>query len=48
MTPEERQACLNCVYLGGEDVEIEGLGPLNTLRLALNYALGLKLDTLTE
>ena len=48
LTPEERRACLNCVYLGGEDVEIEGLGPLNTLRLALNYALGLKLDTLKE
>jgi Sulfatase len=48
MTPEERQACLNCVYLGGEDGNIEGLGPVNTLRLALNYALGLKLDLLEE
>jgi Sulfatase len=48
MTPEERRACLNCVYLGGEEGNIEGLGPVNTLRLALNYALGLKLDALDE
>jgi len=45
---EERLACLNSVYLGGENVEIEGLGLINTLRLALTYALGLKLDTLEE
>jgi hypothetical protein len=46
--PKERRACLNCLYLGGKDVEIEGRGPLNTLRLAMNYALGLNLDTLEE
>lgn len=45
---EERLACLNCVYLGGEDVQIEGLGLINTLRLALTHALGLKLNTLEE
>jgi hypothetical protein len=48
VTPEEKRACLNCAYLGGEDVDIEGLGLVNTLRLALNYALGLRLNTLEE
>ena len=45
---EEKRACLNCVYLGGNDVQIEGLSPVNTLRLALNYALGLQLDIRKE
>ncbi len=45
---KEKRACLNCVYLGGNDVQIEGLSPVNTLRLALNYALGLQLDIRKE
>jgi hypothetical protein len=45
---EERLACLNCVYLGGEDAEIEGLGLVDTLRLALTHSLGIKPDALGE
>jgi len=46
--PEEQLFCLNCLYLGGERVDIDGLGPINTLRLALNHALGLELPPLKE
>jgi hypothetical protein len=43
---EERAnfACFNSVYLGGKAADIEGLSPIDTLRKALNHALGLKLD----
>jgi glucan phosphoethanolaminetransferase (alkaline phosphatase superfamily) len=44
MQEKERIGCLNNLYLGGQHVDIEGLPALNTLRLALKHALGLKLE----
>lgn len=44
MLEEEKLACLNTLYAGGQSLDIEGLSPINTLRLAINHALGLKLE----
>jgi hypothetical protein len=38
--------CLNILYLQGKKADIEGLSPINTLRLALNYAFDIKLNML--
>ena len=46
--PAEQLFCLNCLYLGGEQVEIEGWGPIETLRLAISRALGLQWSALEE
>ena len=35
----EKRACLNVLYLGGQRQELAGVSTVNTLRLALNYAL---------
>lgn len=40
----EKKACFNSLYLSGEKIEIEGLSAIDTLRLAMNYTLGLHLD----
>ena len=42
--PDEMIFCFNNLYLSGQPVDIEGLSAINTLRIALNYALGLKLE----
>lgn len=43
---KERSACLNISYLSGKHFDIEGISTLNTLRLTLKHALGLKLELL--
>jgi len=48
MNEEERRASFNCLYLRGQDMNIEGLSTINTLRLAMNHALGLKLKMLED
>jgi hypothetical protein len=48
MTEEERRASFNVLYLGGQEADIEGLSTINTLRLALNHALGLELPMLED
>jgi hypothetical protein len=48
MTDKERLASFNSLYLSGQDEDIEGLSTINTLRLALNHALGLKLKMLED
>lgn len=44
----ERLASLNALYLAGRQADIEGLSTINTLRLAMNQALGLKLKMLED
>ena len=41
---KEAFACFNALYVSGQAVNIEGLSTINTLRLAMNHALGLKLE----
>ena len=41
---DEMTFCFNNLYLGGQPVEMAGLSAINTLRTALNYALGLTLE----
>lgn len=48
MNEEERLACFNSLYLRGQNTDIEGLSTINTLRLALNRTLGLKLEMLED
>lgn|GEM_PF-706116 len=48
MNEEEQRANFNSLYLRGQDIDIEGLSAINTLRLALNHALGLKLKMLED
>jgi hypothetical protein len=44
----ERLASFNVLYLAGQEADIEGLSTINTLRLAMNQALGLKLKMLED
>ena len=44
----ERLASFNALYLAGRQADIEGLSTINTLRLAMNQALGLKLKMLED
>ncbi len=44
MSEEEPRACLNVLYLYGQYANIEGLSTINTLRRALNGALGSTLN----
>ena len=48
MKENEKRASLNALYLNGQNVNIEGLAILNTLRLSLQHALGLKLELLMD
>lgn len=48
MPEREMRACLNVLYASGRTVSIEGLSTVDTLRLAMNHALGLKLELLGE
>ncbi|HEX7502054.1 MAG TPA: hypothetical protein VF451_01425, partial [Acidobacteriota bacterium] len=48
LSEEERLASFNALYLAGQEADIEGLSTINTLRLAMNHALGLKLKMLED
>ena len=41
-----QQNILNCVYLGGEALDISGLSGINTLRTVLNRLYGMDYDML--
>lgn len=45
---EEKQACLNALYLSGQARDVRGLSTVDTLRTAMNFALGLDLKTGTD
>jgi hypothetical protein len=48
LSEEERLASFNVLYLAGQEADIEGLSTINTLRLAMNHALGLALKMLED
>lgn len=48
LNEKELLASFNVLYLAGQEADIEGLSTINTLRLALNHALGLGLKMLED
>ena len=45
---KDKLACLNTLYLKGQEQSIEGISTVNTLRLAINHALNLRLPLVRQ